>query len=201
MIIEKHRYPNMRTLLRKALAMVALVLVFTGCKKEEEPEAPAPADPVPAVITTVVLTFTDPETSEVFEMRSVDTDGDGGNAPTITADALPGGRAYSLTVTVLDQAQSPTVDVTPRILAQAAEHQFFFAVQAAALTISYSDQDPGGRPVGLTNLAITGAAGSGTLTVTLRQGPDKEAAGVAAGDMTNAGGETKAEVVFPVIIG
>jgi len=71
--------------------------------------------------------------------------------------------------------------------------------------------DADGNPVGLSSTLTTGAAGSGTLTVTLRHEPMKSATGVtlrhepmksatgvADGDITNAGGETDIEIVFPV---
>ena len=46
----------------------------------------------------------------------------------------------------------------------------------------------------------TGAASVGTLKVTLRHEPNKSAAGVVGGDITNAGGETDIEVEFPIVI-
>ena len=42
--------------------------------------------------------------------------------------------------------------------------------------------------------------GSGTITVTLRHEPNKDAAGVSSGDIANAGGETDIEVTFNVEI-
>jgi hypothetical protein len=54
--------------------------------------------------------------------------------------------------------------------------------------------------LGIVNLAISGAASTGTLGVILRHQLDKNAAGVADGDITNAGGDTDIEVVFPVTI-
>jgi hypothetical protein len=38
------------------------------------------------------------------------------------------------------------------------------------------------------------------VVVTLRHEPDKGAAGVSGGDITNAGGDTDIEVTFPVVI-
>jgi hypothetical protein len=58
----------------------------------------------------------------------------------------------------------------------------------------YADADGDGNPIGLRNRATTPAAGSGTITAILRHMPNKSAAGVASGDITNAGGDTDIEV-------
>ena len=62
----------------------------------------------------------------------------------------------------------------------------------------YMDMDGNGNPIGLTTTVTTASAGSGAITITLRHEPDKTAAGVAGGDISNAGGETDIEVTFQV---
>ena len=62
------------------------------------------------------------------------------------------------------------------------------------------DTDSNNRPVGLASRVTTGAAGSGTLTITLLHEPDKAASGVADGDPSNAGGATDIEVTFDVTV-
>ena len=80
-------------------------------------------------------------------------------------------------------------------------HQFFFQPEAGLfLSFDYTDTDSEGYPVGLLSTAQTGFARVGALTVTLRHEPDKHAAGVEDGDITNAGGETDIEVTFDVVI-
>ena len=41
---------------------------------------------------------------------------------------------------------------------------------------------------------------TGNLTITLRHLPNKSGVNVPGGDITNAGGGTDAEVVFPVVV-
>ena len=65
---------------------------------------------------------------------------------------------------------------------------------------AYSDQDNDGNPLGLLFELTTGDAGNESYTITLRHEPDKTAAGVSGGDITNAGGETDIEVVFDVVV-
>ena len=194
----------MRTNTNFLLLSLAVLLTFSACKPEEDdPVAPAPPPTnEEEVITTLTLTFTDPENAgNVRVMRFSDPDGVGGTAPTITSDAIPGGRAYNVAIAVLNESVSPATNITAEILAEDEDHQFFFEVTGgAALTMSYNDQDSNGKPIGLSTTAIVGAASTGTLKVTLRHQPDKGAANVAAGDITNAGGDTDIEVVFPVTI-
>ena len=68
------------------------------------------------------------------------------------------------------------------------------------VNIAYNDLDEEGKPIGLSTVLTTGEMGSGTITVTLRHEPNKDAAGVSSGDIANAGGETDIEVTFNVEI-
>lgn len=192
----------MNLLTFKATLTAMLLLTIVACKKDKE-DVLTPSTP-PAneeeVITTVRLTFTDQETTtEVFHME-VDFDDVGGD-PVVVADTLPAQRAFDVSVRLLNESTSPLVDLTNEVLSEGTEHQFFFEVTNANLTMAYADADVNGRPIGLTNTAITGAASTGgELRITLRHQPDKAATGVASGNITNAGGETDVEVVFPLTI-
>jgi hypothetical protein len=153
------------------------------------------------LITTLILTFTDATSPDnVYEMRFIDLDGGGGNAPVITGDTLPADRTFNLAVRALDESGSTPEEITTEILAEDEEHQFFFQVTGANLTITYGDQDSNGFPIGLSNTATTGTAGSGSVLVTLRHEPLKAAAGVAAGDISAAGGDTDIAATIPVVI-
>jgi len=133
----------------------------------------------------VVLTFNDP-------------DGDGGTAATITGGTLAANETYAGSIELLNETETPAEDVTEEIAEEDDEHQFFFQSDIAGLAVAYGDTDGDGNPLGLKITVTTVDAGTGTLTVTLRHEPDKNASGVAEGDITNAGGETDIEVDFPV---
>jgi len=61
--------------------------------------------------------------------------------------------------------------------------------------------DADGNPIGLDFIVTTDATtGTEAFTITLRHEPSKDAAGVSAGDITNAGGETDVEVTFNVTV-
>ena len=102
---------------------------------------------------------------------------------------------------VLDERDSPAEDITQIILEESEDHQFFYSFSPGLdVTSQYSDEDSNGNPVGIQFTLATGSAGSGNFTVTLINQPNKSAAGVSDGDITNAGGETDIETTFSVVI-
>lgn len=193
----------MEKTVKQLLLLAAFASAMTACKKEDDDVVPLPSAPPneEELITTLILTFTDTENAaNVYELRYTDLDGDGGNDAVVTSDQLPNNRAFTLAVRVLDESGATAEEITEEILAEDEEHQFFFEVEGAAVTITYADTDADGNPIGLSNTALAGAASEGSLKVTLRHEPNKSAEGVAAGDITNAGGETDIEVTFPLVI-
>jgi hypothetical protein len=191
------KYPTTQVL----LLLVTGAALFSSCKKDaDDPAAPVPPVNEEELITTVRLTFNTASFAEYKYMVFTDLDGDGGNAPVILADTLSADSIYDLNIEVLNESVSPAEDITAEILAEGVDHQFFFQVNGADLVISYGDADTNGDPIGLLSACFAGMAGSGSLKVTLRHMPDKTAAGVAVGDITNAGGDTDIEVTFPLII-
>ncbi len=174
-------------------AVVCLGTLITGC---EDPEPVNQEE----LITTLKLTFTTVGGgSKVLQYR--DLDGIGGNAPVIISDTLTANTNYSVSVEVLNESVNPADSINAEIRAEDEDHQFFFQPAAGLnLSFSYADTDDDGYPVGLSSTAQAGVASNGQLTVTLRHEPDKHASGVENGDITNAGGETDAEVVFDVVI-
>ena len=151
------------------------------------------------VITTVSLTLTGG--GQVIALTSRDLDGDGPNPPAVTASGnLAPNITYTGAVAFLNETQSPAGDITLEVAEEGADHQVFYQLAAGLGTITYTDLDLNGKPIGLTFNLTTGNVGVGNLTVTLRHLPNKSALGVTTGDITNAGGATDADVSFPVNI-
>ncbi len=167
-------------------------LLFVACSKND-PEVPNEEE----LITTVTYTLT-PETGSPVVLTWKDLDGDGGTNPTITQGTLAANTVYTGALTLSNDAETPAEDITEEIEEEDAEHQFFFQSTVLDLTIAYNDTDADGNPVGLSSKLTTGAAASGSITITLRHEPVKTASGVSGGDITNAGGETDIEVTFPI---
>jgi hypothetical protein len=105
---------------------------------------------------------------------------------------------------LLNELEDPAEDITLEVAEEELEHQFFyetlFPTELSDVNIAYNDLDEEGNPIGLSTVLTTGEMGSGTITVTLRHEPNKDAAGVSSGDIANAGGETDIEVTFNVEI-
>ena len=188
----------MTTLFRYASPLALGLLTLAACDDDDGPVDPGAGEE--EVITTVRVSLTAPDGSTA-ELTFVDPDGDGGTAPAITGDTLAANTEYDVTLTFLNETETPAEDITEEIAEEGEEHQIFFLASAGlALTVTATDRDGDGRPVGLEAEAVAAGASSGTLRVVLRHEPDKDAEGVAGGDIANAGGETDVEVDFPVVI-
>ncbi len=161
-----------------------------------------PEDPIleneEEVITTFIYTLTPFKGGSAVVLSYLDLDGDG--EPTITNGTLSPATTYTGALTLLNETESPAESITEEIEEEDADHQFFFSTTVSDLVVTYDDTDDDGNPVGLATSLTTGAAGSGTLTVTLKHEPNKSASGVAGGDMANAGGETDISVSFTITV-
>ncbi|BCY27607.1 type 1 periplasmic binding fold superfamily protein [Flavobacterium okayamense] len=151
------------------------------------------------VITTIRVTLTNG--GNTITLQSQDLDGDGPNAPVVTVSGnLDTSTTYLGSVEFLNELENPAEDITAEVEEEGVDHQLFFDLTNSLGTITYDDVDDNGNPIGLEFNLVTGSSGSGTLTVTLRHEPNKEASGVSDGDITNAGGSTDAEVSFPITV-
>ena len=176
------------------LFLFALVgtLTITSCG-DDDPEPPMEEE----LITTLNYTLTS-SSGNTFTVSFLDLDGDGGMDATIGTATLEANETYTGSIELLNESEDPAEDITEEIMEEDDVHQFFFESSVAGLSVSYSDADDDGNPLGLANTLTTGDPGSGTLTVTLRHEPDKNADGVSGGNIANAGGSTDIEVPFPV---
>ena len=172
---------------------IVAILSTTSCEKED-PIIPNEEE----VITTLTYTLTPDGGGIPVILTFQDLDGDGGNEPIITGGQFDTNTTYDGALTLLNEIMSPVVDITAEIQEEALDHQFFFQTSLEGVDISYDDMDANGNPIGLSTKIATTGESSGTITVILRHEPDKEAAEVSSGDITNAGGETDIKVTFDV---
>tara|TARA_R110002072_G_scaffold48038_17_gene131449 strand:- start:5565 stop:6125 length:561 start_codon:yes stop_codon:yes gene_type:complete len=151
------------------------------------------------VITTVTATLTPVGGGTIITLQSRDLDGDGPNVPVITISGnLAPNTTYSGAIEVLNETVTPPENITEEVEEEGDEHQFFFTPTNNVVTVAYADMDINGDPIGIEFTLTTTNASSGNLTVTLIHEPNKNAAGVSSGDITNAGGETDAEATFAI---
>mgnify|MGYP006200505023 CR=1 FL=1 len=179
----------------KLIALLVIPAIFsTSCSNDDTPVNEE------EVITTVRTTLTGG--GQVITLTSRDLDGDGPNAPVVTVSGnLIAGTTYTGSTEFLNELEDPAEDITIEVQEEGADHQVFYQLPSSIGTVTYTDTDANGRPIGLNFTLVAGTSGStGTLTVTLRHLPNKTATGVAAGDITNAGGNTDAAVTFSVAV-
>lgn len=179
----------------KLIALLVIPVLFsTSCSNDDAPVNEE------EVITTVTTTLVGG--GQTITLTSRDLDGDGPNAPVVTVSGnLTAGTTYTGSTTFLNELVSPAEDITVEVEEEGADHQVFYQLPSSIGTLTYTDTDANGRPIGLNFTLVAGTSGStGTLTVTLRHLPNKTATGVAAGDITNAGGNTDAAVTFSVAV-
>ncbi|MBE98881.1 type 1 periplasmic binding fold superfamily protein [Flavobacterium coralii] len=176
------------------LALAAFISL-TSCNNDDE----ATFINEEEVITTVTATFTPTAGGDAVVLTSRDLDGDGPVAPVVTVSGdFSAGAAYTGSLTFLNETESPAESINAEIINEGDEHQIFFQ-QSGLGTFTYTDEDENGNPIGLAfTYQAAAAPTTGTLTITLRHEPNKNAQGVANGDITNAGGSTDASVSFTV---
>jgi hypothetical protein len=182
----------------KNLAIVLFIAtLFTACSDDDDPIQVNEEE----LITTLTATLTPNGGGAVVTLKSVDLDGaDGPDLPVITGGTLAINTTYSGVIKVENETESPAEDITEEVLEEGEEHQFFFTTSNDITTVTYDDMDAGGNPIGVQFSLVTTTAGSGNLTITLRHEPNKTASGVTNGDITNAGGETDVQAVFPITV-
>lgn len=184
----------------KNLNKIAFItLLFTSFISCDNDNAPVNEE---EVITTVITTLTGG--GQIITLTSKDLDGDGPNAPIVTVSGnLTIGTTYTGSTTFLNELVDPAEDISEEVEEEGDEHQVFYSLSSSLGTVTYdaANVDANGKPIGLQFSLITSTIQStGTLTVTLRHLPNKNASGVSNGDITNADGSTDALVTFPIII-
>ena len=180
----------------QVVAFAVLTVLFTSsCSNDDNPPVNEEE-----LITTVAVTFTG--SGQIITLTSRDLDGDGPNSPVITQTGgnFVNGVTYLGAVSFLNELENSAEDITLEVAEEDEDHQVFYQVTNNLGTFAYTDVDADGKPVGLTFNFTTSNSGTGQIQVTLKHLPNKSAAGVANGDITNAGGETDVQAVFSVVV-
>ncbi|MDO9001231.1 MAG: hypothetical protein Q7W45_15815 [Bacteroidota bacterium] len=198
-------------------AAVAIALVGVSCKKKDDDPKPTPTtttgNPPPnaqEVITTMKVMINDGTTTATYFYK--DPDGDGGitgfyGPGTTTASAqtdsvinLLANKNYTVNLLLLDETKNPIDTISNEVLAEAADHMFFFNQQSPSalpsasvtisgtnLTITYKDSDGAAtpKPIGLFTEWMTGAmtATKKELNIELKHQPGVKDGTYAPGDV------------------
>lgn len=167
----------------------AIVVGLASCSKEDN------VDPnEEELITTlkVSLLASGSTTPQVFTFK--DIDGPAGNPPAqFDSIIIDANKSYTATLQFLNESVSPSEDITTEITNEGTDHQVYFTASGVSITATNLNADALGLPLGITSTWGVGAAGKGSLTITLKHKPDVKA----AGDPITKG-ETDVEVAFGV---
>lgn len=173
------------------LLFMLLIIGFTSCDFSHDETYEEP-------ITSALLVLT-PDTGTAVVLQFLDRDGEGGRPAIINAGLLRTDTRYEAEL-LLNTMDKHIADTTS-IARNPENYQVFFLAQnGLELTSSYHDFDANGFPVGLHSMISTGAPSNGQLMMIIKHKPDKAATGVAAGDISNAGGKTSFEVSFDISV-
>ncbi|MDR7211566.1 type 1 periplasmic binding fold superfamily protein [Flavobacterium piscis] len=183
------------------IALVAL-LTFSSCSNDDNDAPPVNEE---ELITTVTAIYTPQGGGTAITLQYKDLDGEGANAPVITVSGpFAKNTTYDGVVTFKNELADPAEDITPEIVAEGTDHQIFYQKTGTLNSFTYgtaaSNFDSNGKVIGLQSVFVTTGEASGNLMITLRHEPNKNAANVATGDITNAGGSTDAEVTFTISV-
>ncbi len=178
-------------------ALVLIIAVIFGATNACRP-INAPTNTAEEVLPNeVTLTLTSPQGNATALWRSA-TDVKG-MATRIDTLVLAAGRTYTGRITAVNNAKTPSVDLTAEYKKEADKHQFFYTVTGDAqnrVTFAITDKDGNNLPVGLefTVAATSGSAARGTLNVVLGHYDDVKKMG------TNRSPESDIDINFPVVI-
>lgn len=181
------------------LFFLSIVLSFTACKKDDDnvanPENPNENE----MITTVQVQLTNtvnPADKIKFTYRDIQLLKTS-LSPFVETMKLKANTTYSAEIYLLDESKTITDTLSNEVREEGDEHQFFFKVKDANLTVSYDDADENGVPLGLNNIFKTGEPSTGSLEVVLKhQGEDKPK----SGNGNELLGSTDVDVKFTVEI-
>lgn len=152
------------------------------------------------VINEITISLKD-DANNNYTLAYKDSDGNGPNAPVITADKLPANKTLTGNIQLYNTLAQPADNITNEVLEEADEHQFFYQWSGSESPVTtYTDSDVNGKPIGIQFKVDTKGIYSGKLKVILRHQPNKSASGVSTGDPANAGGATDVEIEFDVTV-
>lgn len=168
-------------------------IAITSCSSDDDGDHDH--DHEEELITTVTYTLTNG--TDVVTLNFQDLDGEGGADGTTTVSGpLTANTTYSGEIQLLNETENPADNITLEVEDEGDDHEFFITSSINDITITKTDADEDGNPIGIESTLTTGNAGTGTITIILKHEPIKPNDGTSAG----AGGSTDVMVTFPVVV-
>ena len=139
------------------------LLIISGCKKADNPNNETEHE----AVNRVELIFKSGSTV-VATYIAEDPDGDGGNPPSrIDKINLLAGSSYTVEVVLKNVSNSVVKDISQSIRDQGKEHEFYFLPSGINVTITKTDKDANGYPLGF-NSTWTASTSKSTGKVQLK---------------------------------
>jgi hypothetical protein len=184
----------MKMLKNSLLLVVAVSLLASSCKKDEQNVAPTDDN---EALTTATITLTNKASAQDVVTATIENLNKSADFSNATLKLKPN-TTYSGTIQLYDKTKTPVENVNDEIKEKANEHLFVYTPSVASLlTVTITDKDtnpaPGPYPVGLSFDLKTGVAATGKLNVRLRHQPN-------AKNGTSTPGTDDLNTDFPVII-
>ncbi|WP_298880273.1 type 1 periplasmic binding fold superfamily protein [uncultured Polaribacter sp.] len=166
---------------------------FTACSNDDDHDEDH--EHGKELITTVTYTLTNG--SDIVTLTYQDLDGEGGNVGTYNVSGpLTASTTYTGVLKLENETEDPAENITEEIEEEGDEHEFFFASSVTGLTITKTDVDADGNPLGIETSLTTSAASSGTLTIVLKHEPTKPNDGTVDG----SGGSAEVDITFNISV-
>ena len=160
----------------KIFVLLFIMGAFASCK-DKSTETPDPINQS-ELITKVQLVFRDSITNNIVQTATFsDLDGPGGNVATLDSILLSSNTTYYMDIVVLDETKTPVDTISNEILNEGDVHLFVFSPNPTSnfLETNLLDLDINFKPIGLSSILKTSAAGVGTYTVELRHFTSEQA--------------------------
>jgi hypothetical protein len=152
------------TIRRSSAALAAVTLLaLVGCKGDSVTAPGGESE----VISRVTLSLT-PAGGAAATAYIEDADGSGPQAPSAQVGTLSvaKGATYTGSVRFENRLVTPVVNITDEVKEESNEHRVFYTVSGEGLTVTTTDVDKAGKPLGVTfSLAAGASATSGARTL------------------------------------
>lgn len=192
----------MKATMKFISVFILLSLGVASCKKDEILENPKPDEP--ELITTVRIKATDANNASDISYFTYRVENGfheaGQNIFRVDTIKLAADREYNVEIFVLDEKQTPPVNVTEEIIEEKNSHLFYYTSTpnsgAGSIEVYDKDKDNNGQDFARVCKWRTGAAGAGQMELILIHGPRNKL----AQSRDAIAGSTDAETTFPVVL-
>ena len=183
--------PTRLRIARAPLALTALTLVLASCKGDSVVAPGGEGE----VISRVTLTLTTGASARTAYIDDADGSGAGAPSAQVGTLALTAGTTYQGNVRFENRLVTPVENITDEVVAEANAHRVFYTVSGTGITITSTDVDASGRPLGV-NFTAAVAAGAPTGSRTIRVVLCHYDTVAKTASATSCAGETDIDVAF-----